>query len=191
MADHQRKLIRHKVTEILKAAQTDCGEKWHPSRARGLWPNELPAGMVYTLDEEVTGAKETAPRELKRSVSLSIEFARKGESEQGAPELFGGATLDDQMDDLAEQIEQALFADDTLGGLAADCYLTRTMFGIEIDGEEVSMTGRMTFTVEYYTYAPAFAYLDDFVTARQEYDIAAEETDGTVDAADTTTLPQQ
>jgi|LGOV01.1.fsa_nt_gb hypothetical protein len=191
MADHQRKLIRHKVTEILRAAQTDCGEKWHPSRARGIWPNELPAGLVYTLDEEATGAKDTAPRELKRTISLSVEFARKGESDQGAKELAGAATLDGLMDDIAHQVEQALFADDTLGGMAADCYLTRTTFGIDIEGDEVIMTGRMAFAVEYYTYAPESQYLDDFVTGHQDYDIAAENVDGTVDAADTTTLPQQ
>lgn len=196
---HQRTLIRRAVVDILKAAGTECGDRIFRSRTRGLWPEELPGILIYPENEPTSGAKDTAPRELKRDLSLSIQIQVKGDTEETAEN--GGETADDLLDEICNQVEVALAANDTLttaehGQAAADCYLANTRFAHSADGDEPVLAAIMTWVVEYYTYMPDTAELDDFVTQHQAWDIATEEetgspaADGELDGQNTTEQPQ-
>jgi hypothetical protein len=199
MTMHQRTLIRRAVVDIIKAAATECGDRVFRSRTRGLWPEELPAILVYPENEPVSGVTDTAPREAKRDLALSIEIQVKGDTEETMENA--GSTSDDLLDEICRQVETALAANDTLttaadGQAAADCYLTGTRFAHSADGDEPILAAIMTWNVEYYTYMPEYVELDDFVTQHQDWDIATEETtgepaaDGEVDADNTNELPQ-
>lgn len=193
-SQHQRTIIRNAAKAILLAAQTACGERVFASRARKLWPHEFPAMLVYTLTEDCSG-HDSAPREVKRSLSLVIQIAIEGDTER-TPENEGEALADEQLDTICKQVEDALAADDTLNGTVSDCMLMRTDIQLVEDGDDVTLAAIMTWTVEYYTYMPEYVELDAFETQHQDWDIATEETtgepaaDGEVDADNTNELPQ-
>lgn len=151
---HPRKLIRQAVAAQL-AGQTAAGARVFRSRMVPLKRVELPAIAIYTPEEEADFETDSAPRELKRTLQLYIESAADGTGD-----------VDDVLDDLAEQIEAAMDADDTLDGNASSSVLTRTELDVdESTGRTVSVI-RLTYAVTYYAFAPAeVAAPDDFITA--------------------------
>lgn len=126
----------------------------------------LPGIAIYTLDEAVDPVSaKTAPRELKRHPTLTIEAVLKTDVEN----------IDDALDDIARQIEIAIAADDTLGGTASDCWLSKTEFEFGTQGEEEIAVARLTFYVTYYQDAPdaADAVLDDLKTIDATYSLSS------------------
>lgn len=144
---HRRQQIREAVAAALVAAGTVAGDRVYTTR---MWPYrraQLPALAVYSLEEPVDPeSRATSPRRLTRNLQLAVE---------GAVEATEG--VDDDLDDLALEVERAMHADDTLGGLAGDVLLSSTELAVLEEGAKPVGLVRLVYEVTYNTYAPEAA----------------------------------
>lgn len=168
---HPRELIRKQAVAAL-LGKTSAGQSVYASRiepfiSRG-WEQELPAIVVYTMDEsgEIWSA---APREYQRRVELVVEIHAAGDS-----------SLDDTLDTVARQVEVALLADDTLGGTVNDLRYSRTRMVLRDEGETLLGGCRISFEAEYFDIHPTAAVdgaLPDLSTVATDYSLSNEQTD--------------
>lgn len=141
---HPRALIRQAVVAQLIAANTAAESRVEATREIPRRRGDGPALGVYTPEESVTSTEtRTAPREHTRSLTLVIEGI-----------VSGASGVDDALDDLAQDIEDALDADDTLGGTAAESSLVSTDLEVMEDGGRTVGLIRLTYNVVHYTLAP-------------------------------------
>ena len=141
---HARQAIRDAVKAQL-LHQTPAFDRVFLSRVLPLRPLELPAVCVYVLDETVDPeSRSTAPRELARTLRLSIEATLEFEDD-----------LDAQLDAVSLAIEKAIHADPTFGGKASDTILSSTdlLLGGGEKGEKPFGLARLTYAITYYTWA--------------------------------------
>lgn len=160
---HPRKLIRHAIRDALEGA-TDAFDRVYATRSIELRKCELPVICVYTLEDDVDPAsRDTYPRELIRTVPVVIE-CWIGPSE----------TVDDDMDDFAEQVETAMHADPFFGGVCSESLLDGTVIEVLEQGARRLGMVALTYTVRYYSLAPeapADGELDDFLTVEATHDL--------------------
>lgn len=174
---HERQAIREAVVAALKNAAgvaAIVGARVYPNRTELLRRPELPAIVVFTLAERVDeSSAQTAPRELERILTLAIECAVE-EPLEAEP---GGKSVDDQLDDLAREVEKAMDADDTFGATAADSILTQTDVDLLEEGERRLGVMRLSYDLTYYTKAPREAdeTLDDFTKGTAEFNLGGEQ----------------
>lgn len=136
---HQRKLIRKAVEDALKAANTVAGARVFGNRARQIMPKEIPCILVYTKNETAEVFVES-PREYQRHLALSLELVAQAEKEED---------LDDVLDDFCEQVERAMFVDETFGKLATDTLLVDTEIEILTEGVNPVGAAKLTFSIPY------------------------------------------
>ena len=137
MADHLRKQIRT-ASAIAVTSLTTTGANVFKTR---FYPQEtanLPCLLVYTLEEETEPASMGNTGTLERTVTLAIEAVVKATE-----------TLDDTLDKICKEVEIALMADPTLGGLAKDSYIMSTEIDEDVVGEKPVGVARMEFNVIY------------------------------------------
>jgi hypothetical protein len=161
---HPRQLIREAAKTAL-VNTTAANERVVTTRRIPWRPGLLPGIGVYTLEEFVDPeSARTAPRELERHPSLVVEAVLRDDVEN----------IDDALDAIALQIEIAIAADDTLGGTASDCWLTKTEFEFGMQGDQEIAVARLIFSVTYYKAAPdaADVALDDLKTIDAKYNLA-------------------
>lgn len=159
---HQRQQIREAVVALLKAASITT--EVHETRTPPVRRLRLPTLNVASLEESVDEASaSSAPRELRRELDLAVEIY---------VEATATSAADDLMDTLAERVEIAMSADETLGGKASDSILTSTEIEIHDTGDKLIGCARLTFTVTYFTY-PADLVLPDLQTAHVEHGVLA------------------
>jgi hypothetical protein len=147
MATHQRKIIRDAVRDRLLNA-TSAEDRVYRGRVIPLNPDdELPALVIYGKTEPVDpDSKNTAPRELARTLQVAIEaYAELGDDE---------AEAEDAADALALEVERVMHADPHLGGACSDSVLSNTDLGTAVTGERAAAVASLTYSVTYYTYAP-------------------------------------
>jgi hypothetical protein len=135
---HVRKQIRDNVTTAVTGLAT-TGTNVFQSR---VYPNEaskLPCLCVYTLTEEAEVISLTPPR-IGRTLDLVVEGYAKAKT-----------GLDDTLDAIAVEVEEALATDITRGGLAQMTAIQSTDIGLEGEGEQPIGVIKMTFQVEYVT----------------------------------------
>lgn len=190
-----RKLIRKKIVEILKN-KTDAGERVFPNASIPQWADndELPAILIYQKSETASKYAE-APRELERDIDFTIEIVAEGPEENidlNTPAV-GQKSLEDILDDIAEQIECEMSRDDALQDTADDSILTNTEFEFESGGSQPIGSARLTYTVTYFTMLPRDTSkqninLADNKTQQIEYNIGEDE--NTREATDKVDLPQ-
>lgn len=175
---HPRKLIRQAVVALLVAAGTAAGERVQPTRVDPSKKGKLPAIGVYTLSDSV---EEDASTELEDTHTLELEIA-------GFVKHTDALPADDAMDDLAEQIEAAMAADQYLGGKAADCQLVGSLMEIRAEnGASDPLVGIivLTYAVTYRADLTADpAGLDDFISVAQSTQTTDSIPDDTVPASD-------
>jgi hypothetical protein len=173
---HPRKAIRHAVVDLLIGA-TSAGSRVVGTRIDPNRKTQLPAISVYTLHDPVRPAPERIePRELTRDVKVEIA---------GWVAHRDVLSVDDAMDDLAEQIELAMDSDRYLSGAAGESVLEGTeMEVVEQDGRSDPLVGIvvLTYSVTYRT-MPSTGTFDDFLTATAVYPPVDGEPD-TVPASD-------
>lgn len=158
---HQRKLIRHAVVALLVAANTAAGARVKATRVEPHKKSQLPAISVYTQHEVVdTEASTSSPREYMRETQLEITAWVAHTDANPA---------DDQMDDIAEQIEAAMEANRYVPSgadeLVAESMLVSTETQVvEDDGRSEPLVGIivLTYAIQYRT-SPALGTLDDFL----------------------------
>ena len=136
---HIRKTIReHVVTTVTSLSTT--GSNVYETRYFPLQTGNLPALIVYTLDETVedyTIGQNT--RTQLRSLNLIIEAHCRGT-----------ANIDDTLDTIAEEVEEAMVADITRGGNAKDTKLVSTEVDFDTASQKTGLM-RLTYLITYNT----------------------------------------
>jgi|TARA_Y100000296_G_scaffold23981_1_gene28338 hypothetical protein len=135
---HIRKTIRENIGTALTGLST-TGSSVFESRTFPINFSTLPALLIYTKDEEVVEFSLKTPRTQFRQLQVIIEAHIKGTS-----------NIDDTIDTIAEEVEEAMVTDVSRGGHAKDTRLVST----EIEFEEAtSKVGLAIFTyvIEYAT----------------------------------------
>jgi hypothetical protein len=137
---HQRKLIRDAAVGKL-LAQTDAGSKVYANRIKPFtsngWTSELPAIVVYTMDEQAE-IFNAAPREYLRTVQLVVEIQAAADE-----------SLDDVLDNIADQVERAMLRDDTLAGTVNNLLLVRSRMALRDEGETLIGACIVQFDAQY------------------------------------------
>ena len=136
---HVRKAIReHVVTTITSLSTT--GSNVYETRYFPLQTGNLPALIVYTLDETIedyTIGQNT--RTQLRSLNLIIEAHCRGT-----------ANIDDTLDTIAEEVEEAMVTDITRGGNAKDTKLVSTEVDFDTASQKTGLM-RLTYLISYNT----------------------------------------
>jgi len=136
---HIRKTIReHVVTTITGLSTT--GSNVYETRYFPLQTGNLPALIVYTLDESVedyTLGQNT--RTQFRALNLIIEAHCRGT-----------ANIDDTLDTIAEEVEEAMVTDISRGGNAKDTKLVSTEVEFETASQKTGLM-RLTYLISYNT----------------------------------------
>lgn len=162
--DHPRKLIRNAVVSQLVGSatmfRTRATDRVVAARRQPWNTKRLPAIAVYTDTDDVSPeSHDTAPLQLEREVDVMVEAAIA--TSAVAPEQ-----IDDQLDDLARQIEIAIARDTQLGGVASYCRLASSEVTVLEHGDESIGVVRLSFRTRYFdAMVDAESTLDDFVTA--------------------------
>lgn len=138
MADHLRDQIRAAAAAALTGLAT-TGARVYVSRAQDMQAANLPGLRLYTTEESAEMLSLGIARIRQRTLTLIVEACVKAAS-----------GYDDTVDDIAKEVEIALDASNTLGGLCK--WIEPTQFTLELGGEgdKVVAVGRMTFEVRYY-----------------------------------------
>ena len=135
---HIRKTIRENIGTALTGLSTTESSVFE-SRTFPINFSALPALLIYTKDEEVVDFSLKTPRTQFRQLQVVIEAHIKGTS-----------NIDDTIDTIAEEVEEAMVTDVSRGGHAKDTRLVST----EIEFEEATSTVGLaifTYVIEYAT----------------------------------------
>ena len=136
---HVRKQIRDAVITAVTGLTT-TGSNVFRSRIYPLEQTKLPGLCVFTRSEVVEFDTLTISRSVSRVLDVIIEGY-----------VSATANYDDTLDQIAVEVEEALAADVTLGGLAKDTQVTAFEADFSGDGEQPVAVGRFTVTVQYRT----------------------------------------
>lgn len=137
MASHARKQLRDAVLTALRALPT-TGANVYQSRATPLTQDELPGIVIVMPSEQSAVSAGDAASKQDRVAQLLVI----GMAEDAQPE--------DTIDQIAAEVEAALLADPTLGGLAKNVSLDSTVKDIG-DGQQETGEVRLVFSVLYRT----------------------------------------
>ena len=136
---HIRKTIReHVVTTVTSLSTT--GSNVYETRYFPLQTGNLPALIIYTLDESIedyTLGRNT--RTQQRSLNLIIEAHCRGT-----------ANIDDTLDTIAEEVEEAMVTDVSRGGNAKDTKLVSTEIEFDTASQKTGLM-RLTYLINYNT----------------------------------------
>ena len=136
---HVRQQIRDDIVTTLTGLTT-TGSNIFRSRIFPLEETNLPALCIYTKSETSEYDTIGLPRSVNRILDVAVEAYVKGVS-----------NYDNTLDTIAVEMEEAIAADITLGGLAKDAQITAFEADFAGDGEQPVAVGRFTVTVEYRT----------------------------------------
>lgn len=145
---HVREQIRNRVATTLTGLST-TGASVYKMRRYALDDSKLPALCIYTTEEQ-SGLVTVGSRTLLRRLTVMVDALAVGAS----------TAITDTLDTMCKEVEEALAADFTLGGLVKSTILAGTDTDINADGEKALGTATMSFAVQYIT------SIDDVETAR-------------------------
>lgn len=128
---HIRKQIRDAVAALVTGLPL-TGANVFVSRSIAVAKEQRPALCIYTL-EEASGLDGSA-QGLRREVTVIINIV-----------LHARDSFDDDVDAIAVNVETAMAAQRTLGGLAYDCVLQSTRIGLQGQGENTVALAEMSF----------------------------------------------
>ena len=149
---HVRKQIRDQFVTLLTAGVSLVSSRVYATRVYPLTQAKLPA-ITVTIGSESSGlmtmGATMGSKSLDRTVDISVSVYENAT-----------ASLDSAIDAIAVQIEEAIGADFTLGGLAKESVLTSTSIDFSGETEQPVGIATLTFSVRYVT------SLTDVETAR-------------------------
>ena len=136
---HVRKAIReHVVTTVTSLSTT--GSSVYESRYFPLQTDNLPALLVYTLDETIEDyTMGSNTRTQHRSLNLIIEAHCRGTD-----------NIDDTLDTIAEEVEEAMVTDISRAGNAKDTKLVSTEIEFDTASQKTGLM-RLTYLISYST----------------------------------------
>ena len=111
---HARQQIRERVAGDVTGLTT-TGSRVYQSRIYNLEKTDLPCLLVYSKNEDSERDTFRGTNGLARNLSIVIEGYQKG-----------ATNLDDSLDTIAEEVEEALGANATLNGLVKDLSIAST-----------------------------------------------------------------
>lgn len=134
---HVRTQIRDAIVTQLTGLAT-TGSNVFKTRLYPIAPNKLPAILVYVNSEvnQVIAIKH--PRLDQRELTVSIEGVAKATS-----------SIEDTLDQIGLEIEEAIYGDLTLGGLAKDVVLSSADIDISPEGDQPVGGIRLSYLVKY------------------------------------------
>lgn len=136
---HIRKTIRENIVTTLTGLAT-TGSSVYETRIFPINYAKLPALMVYTQDDNVVEYTITSSsRTQHRQLTCVIEGHIKAT-----------ANIDDTIDTISEEVEEAMATDRTRGGNAKDTKLQTTEIEFEEATQKVGLV-RFTYIVDYVT----------------------------------------
>jgi hypothetical protein len=141
---HARRLIVLAAVQALGTLPTIPAAKVKPGRAAPMPVAQAPYLLVYGRRERagpVSGSGAT--RKLQRELTLRVEAVTTGDDD------------DALVDQVAAEVEAALMADNTLGRVCKDLYLSATDLDARAEGETRLGRAWLDFTVIYFTAANA------------------------------------
>ena len=149
---HVRKQIRDQFVTLLTAGVTLVSSRVYATRVYPLTQAKLPA-ITVTIGSESSGLMTMGATMGSKSLDRTVDIAVS---------VYENATasLDSAIDAIAVQIEQAIGADFTLGGIAKESVLTSTSIDFSGETEQPVGIATLTFSVRYVT------SLTDVETAR-------------------------
>jgi hypothetical protein len=141
--------IRQQLREAFAAqvtGLTTTGARVFQSRIRNLAAADLPALRIYTDQETVEdGSILDVPWEQRRTILLRCEAVAKA-----------AANLDDTLDLMCKEVEVAIAANSTLGGLALlHCSLASTEIQMDGNSEVPAGMATMSWKIEAFTMSNA------------------------------------
>lgn len=136
---HVRKSIRDNITTTLTGLTT-TGSNVYQTRIYPLGRAKLPGLCVYTRTETTDYVTLGLPRTQIRQLEVLVEAYVKGTS-----------SIDDTLDTVSIEIEEALYTDLTRGGYAKDTQVTSFEVDYDGDGEQSIGVARFTILVTYAT----------------------------------------
>lgn len=136
---HVRKQIRDAIATTVTGLTT-TGASVYKMRRWALDDSKLPALCVYTGDES-SSLVTLGSRTLRRVINVVIEGYCKGAS----------TAVADTIDTICVEVEEAIAANFTLGGLAKSTVLTGTEIDINVQAENALASVKLVYAVEYVT----------------------------------------
>jgi len=136
---HVRKQIRDAIVTATTGLAT-TGSNVFRSRIYPLEQTKLPGLCIFTRSETVEFDTLTMARSINRVLDVMIEAY-----------VSATTNYDNTLDQIAVEVEEALAADVTLGGLSKDLQVTAFEADFSGDGEQPVAIGRFTVTVQYRT----------------------------------------
>lgn len=144
---HQRTAIRQALVDRLKTKiddiyLTDAEEKIYGSRSKPLFDQFLPAILIYSRNENIIEERFASDGygATKRELEIAIEAV-----------ILGNEQIDDALDNIAKQIEDAFDGWEMPTRKADILKLKSTEIDISIDGSKVYGAARLTYGITYYT----------------------------------------
>ena len=136
---HVRQTIRSNITTALTGLTT-TGSNVFQTRLFPIEESKVPALCIYTKSEESEYSTVTRPRTQMRALEVMVEAYIKGT-----------ANLDNTIDTIAVEVEEALATDATRGGNAKDTRITSVDIEFNGDAEQSVAVARFTVAVDYVT----------------------------------------
>ena len=134
---HVRKQIRDAVATELTGLTT-TGSRVFKGRFYPIQNDNLPALCIYTADEEAELGVIGTSRGSDRILVVTVEAYAKSKT-----------IVEDTLDTIAVEVEEAMSSDTTLGGLSKDIMYTGFDLDADADGEQTVAVLRLNFSVRY------------------------------------------
>lgn len=125
----KRQLIRESVKDIL-LNKTLCISNVYPNRTSAYWRQELPSISIF-IRNEAASRRNISSQIYIRNSELVIEIHAEASED-----------LDDKLDEISQQVEDLLYADESLKGTVQALVLQST--DIEIAAEATTPVGILT-----------------------------------------------
>ncbi len=136
---HVRKQIRDAVVTALTGLSTTAS-RVYKSRIYPLESGKLPGLAIYTKSEEIQNNTIGKPRTQVRILEVMVEAY-----------VMANTAFDDTIDAISLEVEEALYANATLGGKAKELDIVSFESDFSGEGEKVVGVGRFTVQVTYTT----------------------------------------
>lgn len=135
---HARKTVRDALTTAVTGLTT-TGANVYQSRVYPIEAAGLPGLLVFAEADRVVDSTLNGNRTLYRQTTFVVEAHAKATS-----------ALDDTLDLICEEVEVALAADPTLGGVCTDLQIRDTELAYEPGGDQPHGTARMQWECAYF-----------------------------------------
>ena len=135
---HVRQQIREYFGTTLTGLTT-TGSNVFESRVYPLDNTTLPTLLIYTKSESSEPIVIGVDRVMSRELAVVVEAYCKATS-----------NFDDTIDTISKEVEEAISADRTLGGLAKDTFIESTEIEFNGEGEKPLGYVSLTFLTNYY-----------------------------------------